>query len=184
MTPSCPFLWDLPLTQHDPNPNLIFARATSADAEALSRVQKRAFDKLIADANRPTNETPYGYDSAEWQALMIDCCLYYKILSEGQLVGGLLIEDRGGGWYHILRIYIDPDFQRRGIGLQAMRFAEAELPHAKKWSLNTPIWSPGNQQFYEGLGYVKVSENRVGDLDLVIVNYEKTMTGNISQTRE
>jgi len=84
--------------------------------------------------------------------------IYYKILVEDNIIGGVIISDMGGGHYELSRIFIAPDFQNKGIGTQAIQFIEKAFPAAKRWTLDTPCWAYRNQHFYEKMGYVKVGE--------------------------
>jgi ribosomal protein S18 acetylase RimI-like enzyme len=86
----------------------------------------------------------------------------------------------GEGHYELGRIYVDPDFQNRGIGQQAVRQMFGAFPEAQEWTLGTPSWAIRNQHFYEKMGFVKVREAEI-DLDLGRsgIEYER----NCTQTR-
>jgi ribosomal protein S18 acetylase RimI-like enzyme len=137
----------------------MFEKATPADAAVLTAVQKRTFDDDSRRfAGRPGGGPP-GYDSERWQLVtMIKAAAYYKILDDGQVIGGIIVFDKGGGHFHLGRIWIDPDYQDRGIGGQAIRFIEQAHPQATKWTLDTPAWAVRNHHFYEKAGYVKTRE--------------------------
>ncbi|NDJ79049.1 MAG: GNAT family N-acetyltransferase [Chloroflexi bacterium] len=149
---------------------IAFERATPDDAPALTEVQTRCFDD---DARRFLDQPsggPPGYDSEEWQVMIMQQAhAYYKILDGEQIIGGIIVFQYGKSRYELGRIYLDPDYQDRGIGTRAMQFVEGAYPDAEVWQLETPTWATRNQHFYEKLGYVKVSET--GD----DVNYEKQM---------
>ena len=87
--------------------------------------------------------------------------LYYKILFDGQIVGGIIVFELREKHYELGRIYVDPDFQNRGIGQQAVRQMFKTFPEAKKWILGTPSWAIRNQHFYEKMGFVKTRETEV-----------------------
>ena len=57
-------------------------------------------------------------------------------------------------------IYIDPDYQNRGIGSEALKFIENQFSNVKIWSLDTPYKSYTNHHFYEKLGYSRVGEEK------------------------
>jgi GNAT superfamily N-acetyltransferase len=149
---------------------ITFERPVAADAQALVNVQIRAFH----DDSRlyPGVEIggPPGYDSVE--ALLQDLDKYHclKIVCDGQIIGGIVVFDRGQGHFHLDRIYVDPDYHNRSIGTRAMHFIEATYP-ATKWTLDTPIWAVRNHHFYEKLGYVKVEE--IAADGIILVSYEK-----------
>ena len=55
-------------------------------------------------------------------------------------------------------IFIDPLYQHKGYGKQAMLLIEDMYPKVKRWKLETPAESHGLHRFYESLGYVKIGE--------------------------
>lgn len=149
-----------------------FANATPADAAALAEISRRTFDD---DSRRFLGQEPGGppgYDSAPWQADMMRRGKYVKILADGRLAGGLIVFRMGGDHYELGRIFIDPAFQNRGLGGQAMRWIETAFP-ARRWTLDTPTWATRNHHFYEKLGYVRVREE--GDGPARLVFYEKRL---------
>ena len=153
---------------------ITFERTTPADAAALTGVQTRTFDD---DARRFGGQDcggPPGYDDVGWQLQIMQRGHYYKILCDGQIVGGIIVFNLGRGHYELGRIYLDPDYQDRGIGTQAMAFIEAAYPQAARWILDTPGWATRNQHFYEKLGYVRVREERSGGE--VSICYEKRIS--------
>ena len=96
---------------------------------------------------------------------------YYKIiLDEGVpfIIGGFIVFQNAFGDCELGRIFIDPVYQNRGIGTQAMAFMEQAFPEARRWTLGTPLWNLRTQHFYEKVGYARVRlEGRDG------VRYEK-----------
>ena len=147
-----------------------FERATVADAEALVAVQVAAFHSdAVAYPGVEIGGAP-GYDSVEDAVAKIARHLYYKIVREGRIVGGIVVFDRGGGHCHLDLIYLDPGLHGRGIGTEAMRFLE-RTHRATRWTLDTPSYAVRNQHFYEKLGYAKVGESAHADVTLFA--YEK-----------
>ncbi len=160
-------------------------RATREDAEEVTEIQARTFE----DDNKLkppgcSMEGPPGYNSVSWNAEWIAKTPYYKIVCDGQIVGGIIIFDRGTGCYELGRIYVDPDLQNQGIGQQAVRQMFKSFPGARKWTLGTPSWAIRNQHFYEKMGFVQVRETEVDpDLGWSGVEYEKHCTYNRSQSQ-
>jgi ribosomal protein S18 acetylase RimI-like enzyme len=137
----------------------MFEKATPADAAALTAVQKRTFDDDARRFSGQPSGGPPGYDSERWQlTMMIRATAYYKIVDGDQIIGGIIVFDMGGGHFVLGRIWIDPAYQDRGIGKQAIQFIEQAHPQAKKWTLDTPAWAVRNHHFYEKAGYVKTRE--------------------------
>ena len=137
-------------------------RATIEDAERLTETQTHTFE----DDNKLKSpgcsmEGPPGYDSVDWNAEWIGRTPYYRILLDDRIVGGLIVFDMGQGKYELGRIWVDPHFQNRGIGQQAIRLMLEAFPEATKWTLGTPSWAARNQHFYEKMGFVKVRETEV-----------------------
>lgn len=136
-----------------------FERATPDDAPALTAVQKRTFDDDSRRFAGRSSGGPPGYDSVQWQiSMMSKATVYYKMLADEQIVGGMIVFDQGGGHFHLGRIWIDPALQGQGNGATAMQFIEQTHPQAQRWTLDTPTWATRNHHFYEKMGYAKVRE--------------------------
>lgn len=134
--------------------NFRFALAQPEDAETLTATAVRAF----AEEAKKYGGNPPGLASVERHLSPIQAGLYYKILAADQIVGGVIIEAKGEGHYHLNTIFVDLAWQNKGIGAQAIKFLEQAVPQAKRWSLKTPALSHGNHHFYEKMGFVKVRE--------------------------
>ena len=137
-------------------------KATPDDVVTLTEVQTRTFQD--DNKHKPPGcsmEGPPGYDSVDWNAGWIGKTPYYKILLDGQIVGGIIVFDIGQGHYELGRIYVDPGVQNRGIGQQAVRQMFEAFPQAEKWTLGTPSWAIRNQHFYEKMGFVRIRETEV-----------------------
>jgi ribosomal protein S18 acetylase RimI-like enzyme len=150
-------------------------RATPMDAEKLTQVQTCTFQD--DNQRKPPGcsmEGPPGYDSVGWNTRWIGRTPYYKILSGGQIVGGLIVFDLGQGRYELGRIYVDPACQNQGIGQQAIAWMFRAFPDAVQWTVGTPGWAKRNQHFYEKMGFVRVRETAVDpDLGWTGIEYEK-----------
>jgi GNAT superfamily N-acetyltransferase len=151
-----------------------FERAAVADAEALVAVQVAAFHSDALAYPAVEIGGPPGYDSVEDAIRKITRDAYYKIVSDGRIIGGIVVFDRGGGHCHLDVIYLDPGHHGRGIGTRAMRFIE-RAHRATGWTLDTPSWAVRNQHYYEKLGYAKVGETVYPDITLFA--YEKRSEG-------
>lgn len=84
--------------------------------------------------------------------------LYYKILLDDTIVGGINLFDNGGEHFSLGAIFIDPQFHNQGIGSMAIKFIEEKHSQVKKWTLDTPSLNINNHRFYERHGYIKVGE--------------------------
>jgi ribosomal protein S18 acetylase RimI-like enzyme len=153
---------------------ITFEPPTPDDAQSLTEAQVRAFHHDSVLYPEVELGGPPGYDSVEQTLADMSKYLCHKILYDGQIVGGIVVFDRGEGHYHLDRIYIDPAYQNHGIGTQAMRFIEATYP-ARRWTLDTPTWAVRNQHFYEKFGYVKVGEREEEGGNIILIMYEKVV---------
>jgi ribosomal protein S18 acetylase RimI-like enzyme len=152
---------------------ITFERATPADADDLVKMQIAAFHD---DARLyPGVEVggPPGYDSVEVMLEKIGEAEVYKIVTDGHIIGGIILYDHGQGEMHLDVINIDPEYHNLGIGTQAMHFIEQTYP-ATKWTLDTPGYAIRNQHFYEKFGYVKLKEENYDGF--ILFAYEKQMS--------
>ena len=136
-----------------------FIKAKFEDAEKLTEVQIKTFDD---DARRffgQPNGGPPSYNSVKWQLMIMRKGIYYKILDENTIIGGIIVFKVKPGHYNLGRIYIDPEYQDKGIGTQAMNFVESTFSDAQKWTLETPKLAYRNHHFYEKLGYIRVGND-------------------------
>lgn len=150
--------------------NIAFERATSADAETLVKIQVASFHDDARLYPGVEIGGPPGYDSVENALAKMREHDYYKIVLDGQIVGGIVVYDEGQGHYHLDLIYIHPDQHNLGIGSRAMQFLEKTYP-AKKWTLDTPLYAVRNQHFYEKFGFVKVGQEDVDGF--ILIAYER-----------
>jgi GNAT superfamily N-acetyltransferase len=147
--------------------NLIIERAAEADAETLVNAEISAFHNDTTLYGVPLGGPP-GYDSVDSALQKIREDDYYKIVYDGQIVGGIVVYDEGGGHFHLDLIFIHPDYHNLGIGTRAMQFIEQAYPTATRWTLNTPTYAIRNQHFYEKHGFVNVGEEVYPDITLII----------------
>ena len=148
---------------------LILEKAIKNDAKKLAEIQKTSFDQESKLLNNNEIGGPPGYDSPSWQEDMMQYCEYFKVLYNGEIIGGALILIESNQVHNLGRIFIDPNFQNQGIGMKVMKEIERIFPECNKWWLDTPIWSVKNHHFYSKCGFTKVREED----DLYI--FEKTL---------
>ncbi len=138
--------------------DVTFERATPADVAALTAIEKRTFDDDSRKFRGVESGGPPGYDSEEWTLRMVHTAPVFKILCDGQVVGGMIVLDMGQGHFELGRIWIDPDYHNRGIGGKALAYIEQAFPQATRWTLDTPTWATRNRYFYAKHGYREVGE--------------------------
>jgi GNAT superfamily N-acetyltransferase len=151
--------------------NISFEHAKPDDVEALVQAQIRAFHYDTALYLGVEESGPPGYDSVEDTLRKIQEDEFYKILVDGQIVGGIILFEREPGHFHLDVLNIVPEYQNFGIGTCAITFIEQTYP-ASKWTLDTPAYAIRNQHFYEKFGYVKVGETGEAG-GLILFAYEK-----------
>ena len=141
------------------------ALAQPEDAAQLTVVQGRSFlddrkwmpedlMRAILAMEDPLDGPP-GCTSVTWNRRVIENrkAIYYKVLLGERIVGGLFVFDRGGREWELGRIYVDPDYQDRGIGQKVVREMYRLHPEVVRWTLGTPEWATRNHHFYEKMGF-------------------------------
>lgn len=131
-----------------------FLRAKEEDAKSLVDIQMRAFS-IDVDI---CGEGPPGYDSAERQIEIMNSHIYYKILEADKIIGGFYIHHIERGLYEIVRLFIEPSYQGKGIGTKALRYVEESLSDLEILELEASDFRKDNQLFYRNRGYTKIGE--------------------------
>ena len=140
------------------------------DAAALADISRRAFETDSAVGGTGPGGPP-GYDTAAWQrSMMTKASAYWKLLLNGQLIGGAIVFSYPRGRYYLARLFLDPDYHRQGLGLRAMEALLAAYPEARVWRLETPPWNQRTRAFYKKLGFRVVRETAED------VFFQKTMS--------
>jgi GNAT superfamily N-acetyltransferase len=159
----------------DSRTDISVIRARVEDADILTETCKRAFDS-DSEFGAPGPGGPPGYDSVEWNSSMIQnqYLQYYKILEGDNIVGGFIAGDRGPDYQVCERIWIDPNYMRKGIGQKAFRLIWELYPSADLWALGTPEWNTRTNPFYQKLGFVQIGTTH--DLPTWSGNYYEKRT--------
>ena len=146
--------------------SLQFLKADTADAVTLVGISKHAFE---SDVEVGASELcgPPGYKSLSFYTKMARMnCLYKLIDDDGLTVGGavLFVKDDE---MNVGRIFVSPEYFRKGYGIFMMQQIEAMFPEVQIFTLDTPIWNIRTNEFYQKLGYTEVRR------DSDFVYYEK-----------
>ena len=163
-------------------------QAKMQDATQLAEISKRAFHSDVHVGAPTKGESssvsegggPPGYDSPEFQARMMKVFRYYKMIYNGQIVGGLITGCKKLGHYQLERIFVEPEYHNRGIGTESMKQVFALFPDAKIWTLGTPEWNVRTKHFYGKLGFVQIGWTR-DEPDWKGRYYEKLMNSDRRQ---
>ncbi len=145
--------------------SLQFLKASTADAVSLMCISKKAFDSDV-EVGASSVGGPPGYTTLSFHTKMARMNCLYKLVDDYKIVGGALLFLKDNE-LNIGRIFVDPEYFRKGYGIFMMQQIEAMFPQVKTFSLDTTIWNIRTNAFYQKLGYVEV--RRDGDF----VYYEK-----------
>lgn len=96
------------------------------------------------------------------------------ILESDTIIGGAFVVGFGKKG-EIGTIFIDPIYQHKNYGKQAIQIIEKAYPKVQKWKLDTPAENLGLHRFYESLGYVKSGEGKDEKSGIAVFRYEKTV---------
>lgn len=75
----------------------------------------------------------------------------------------------------IVRIFVLPAFQNKGIAQHAIQLAEDIFRDYKRWWLDTIKQEKNNCHLYEKMGYHPIGKERVINKRMTIIEYEKRM---------
>lgn len=127
-------------------------KAGTSDVVVINSISKRAFDSdIIVGAS--SKGGPPGYMSVSFHIKMAKENHLYKLLVDGLIVGGaILFVD--GLQLNIGRIFVDPEYFKKGYGVFIMQEIERIFSDAKELYLDTPVWNIRTNAFYQKLGYI------------------------------
>jgi GNAT superfamily N-acetyltransferase len=124
-------------------------RASSGDAEAVTGSQVITFGR----------GGPSGCNSRAWNRAMIAEALSYQITLDGEVVGGVIVLRPSWDHFHIVRIWVEPGHQGRGVGSRAVALLEASHRQASLWTVSAPAWAYRRRQFYKRNGFQLTRED-------------------------
>lgn len=149
-----------------------FTTVEMKDAGILRDISLKSFE----DDLKKYGALPPGIDSIEWHTSKIKNGMYYKIVVDDVIVGGINLYDLGNGHFCLGAIFISPEYQNQGIGSMAIDFIEEKYKEVKRWTLDTPYLNIANHRFYERHGYKKVNEIQPQKgVEFYLYIYEKQM---------
>lgn len=128
-------------------------KAGTSDALVINSISKRSFDSDIM-VGSPSVGGPPGYMSVSFHTKMARTNHLYKLTKNGLIVGGAVIFPDGEK-LNIGRIFVSPEYHRKGFGLFIMQEIETMYPEVKEFYLDTPIWNVRTNPFYKKLGYLE-----------------------------
>ena len=138
--------------------DLKFMKAGTADAPVLNSISKQSFDSDV-EMGAASQGGPPGYQSVPFHVRMARMNHLFKLVDENGLILGGAILFRQGDTLNIGRIFIDPQYFRKGYGIFMMREIEALFPDVKAFTLDTPAWNTRTNAFYTKLRYSEVKRD-------------------------
>ena len=128
-------------------------KAGTSDVLVINSISKRAFDSDIA-VGASSKGGPPGYMSVSFHIKMAKANHLYKLSVDGLIVGGaILFVD--GSRVNVGRIFVDPEYFRKGYGIFLMQEIERIFSDVKEICLDTPVCNIRTNAFYQKLGYIE-----------------------------
>ncbi len=132
---------------------------TSDDINNLTTISINSFhsDYEVGAPNKTGG--PPGYNTPNFYHKMLNISkAFYTILDEDRIIGGFIIFQKNRTQMELGRIFIDPNYIRKGIGTRSINYLLKKYPHIETWSLDTPSWNSRTRSFYIKMGFRLVKE--------------------------
>lgn len=138
-----------------------YRQAKIEDAELLIDIYN---DSFYSDYMKYGECPGYG-KTKEKMTQNIISCLHFIILCDGKPVGCISCKEVEKGVYDVGCLCVIPEFQGKGIGAQAIKFAMSYYEDWEKFTLITPVDKSENIRFYtEKCGFDIVSTEMDGNV--------------------
>ena len=131
--------------------SLQFLPAGTSDALTLTGISKRSFETDVS-VGGPSKGGPPGYMSVPFHTKMARMKHLYKLTDNELVVGGAILSLKDDV-LNIERIFVAPEYFRKGYGLFMMKQIEELFSNVKKFLLDTPDWNVRTNSLYKKLGY-------------------------------
>ena len=138
--------------------SLQFLPAGTSDALTLTGISKRSFETDVS-VGGPSKGGPPGYMSVPFHTKMARMKHLYKLTDNGLIVGGAILSLKDDT-LNIERIFIAPEYFRKGYGLFIMKEIESRFKNVKKFMLDTPDWNVRTNSLYKKLGYKELRRGK------------------------
>ena len=129
-------------------------QATEEDAGILALLSQRAYEHA-SELYEKDIWGPRGYKSVKDHLYYIEKLETYCILYMDVVVGGIIISENGYEHKELVRIFVDPDFQDKGIASDAF-VTLMRLSPAKAWTVGNITWNEKAKGFLESNGFHKI----------------------------
>lgn len=123
--------------------------------ELIPTIDKENFIVNIQAAFKKAVVEEYGDDGKEVipredveKSFAEDGAEILDIISDGKIVGGVVVVIRPNNHNELLLFYVNVDCHSKGIGAAAWQAIEARYPQTKVWETVTPYFEKRNLHFY------------------------------------
>lgn len=138
--------------------SLQFLPAGTSDALTLTGISKRSFETDVS-VGGPSKGGHPGYMSVPFHTKMARMKHLYKLTDNGLVVGGAILSLKDDV-LNIERIFVAPEYFRKGYGLFMMKQIEELFSNVKKFLLDTPDWNVRTNSLYKKLGYKELRRGK------------------------
>ena len=132
--------------------------AGTSDALTLTGISKRSFETDVS-VGGPSKGGPPGYMSVPFHTKMARMKHLYKLTDNELVVGGAILSLKDDV-LNIERIFVAPEYFRKGYGLFMMKQIEELFSNVKKFLLDTPDWNVRTNSLYKKLGYKELRRGK------------------------
>ncbi len=154
--------------------------ATLNDAAAIQKLLRETWKDTYGDhlSQETLDEVYKTWQSIEFLTKQIENPqFYFPLVKNGdELVGlstGLMPEDT----IVMVRLYVSPQHQRKGIGELLLKNVIERFQGAKKIQLHVEVMNPKGQSFYKKLAFkgIKHEEEKIGNEVIELILMEKQL---------
>ena len=154
--------------------------ATSNDAEAIQKLLRETWMDTYGDhlSQETLDEVYKNWQSIEFLTKQIENPrLYFPLAKEGDELVGLSTAYMPEDTIVMLRLYVSPRHQRKGIGELLLQNVIEHFQVGKKIQLHVEVTNPKGQSFYKKHGFkeIKRGEERVAKEVIELILMEKQL---------
>ena len=147
-------------------------RASLEDATAIAQCTRDAYaDEILRFSGTSDIDKVNGRLTVDAVQNDIKNHIYYKIVLDGVIIGGVFLYEVDAQTLDIEDFCIIPIHHNKGYGKFVLSELERIHSGIKKWVLTTPVYSVRNQHLYEKHGYKRMKIDDYGGI--LCVFYEK-----------
>lgn len=127
--------------------------------EEIEMITKISIDAFHSDylIGLEPNDGPPGYDSVKWHKEMQREKHLFSYFNDGGIMVGGAILFASFDEIYIGRIFISPEYHKKGYGVRLMNDVEKMFSSVKRFKLDTPTKNIRTNSFYKKLGYIQTN---------------------------